>query len=126
LEQRNWIQLPARRCLPCSRMRHKQVLCLEHDTQPLLGVLADVVPLRVEELSAQPEGRPVFESLLHQYHYLSHTGTVGLYAPMRIMHSWRTPFHSRAHDTGAAPYKRPRVTLHNQRLSRKCSSSSSG
>ena len=78
LEQRNWIQLPARRCLPCSRRRHKQVLCLEHDTQPLLGVLADLVPLRVEELSEQPEGRPVFESLLHQYHYLSPTGTVGL------------------------------------------------
>jgi len=63
LEQRNWIQLPARRCRPCSRMRHKQVLCLDHDTQPIVGVLADLAPLRVEELTDQPEGRPLWPVL---------------------------------------------------------------
>jgi len=78
LEQRHWIQLPARRCLPGSRMRRKRLLCLEHDTQPILGLLSDLIPLRVEELSDQPEGRPLFESLLHQYHYLSHSSFVGL------------------------------------------------
>ena len=53
LEERGWVALPARRRLSPNRMRHKQIRRLPHPTDP------------------------VFDSLLHQYHYLGYTGPVG-------------------------------------------------
>jgi hypothetical protein len=77
LEQRGWVALPARRCLSPNRMRHKQIQCLPHATDPIGGSLSELQPLQIQELSQQPEAWPVFDSLLHQYHYLGYTSAVG-------------------------------------------------
>ncbi len=77
LEQRGLVALPARRCHSPNRMRHKQIRLLQHPTDPITGSLSGLQPLQIQELSQQPEARPVFDSLLHQYHYLGYTSAVG-------------------------------------------------
>jgi hypothetical protein len=77
LEERGWVGLPARRCLSPNRMRHKQIRLLQHLIDPITGSLSELQPLQIQELSRQPEAGPVFDSLLHQYHYLGYTGAVG-------------------------------------------------
>ena len=77
LEQRGLVVLPTRRRSSPNRMRHKQVRCLAHPTEPVCGPLSELVPLQFHECSQQPEELPVFESLLHQYHYLGYTSPVG-------------------------------------------------
>ena len=77
LEERGWVALPARRCLSPNRMRHKQIRRLPHPSDPIMGSLSELQPLQIQELSRQPEGGPVFDSLLHQYHYLGYTSAVG-------------------------------------------------
>lgn len=77
LEQRGWVALPARRRLSPNRMRHKQIRRLSHPTDPVAGRLSDLQPLQIQELSRQPEARPLFDWLLHQYHYLGYTSAVG-------------------------------------------------
>jgi hypothetical protein len=77
LEQQGLVVLPARRRPSPNRMRHKQVRCLNHRTEPVRDPLSALVPLQIHEVSQRPEELPVFESLLHQYHYLSYTSAVG-------------------------------------------------
>jgi hypothetical protein len=77
LEERGWVALPARRCPSPNRMRHKQIRPLQHPTDPITGSLSELQPLQIQELSRQPEAGPVFDSLLHQYHYLGYTSAVG-------------------------------------------------
>jgi hypothetical protein len=77
LEQRGLIALPARRRLSPNRMRHKQIRRLQHSTDPVCGPLSELQPLQIQELGQQPEAQPVFDSLLHQYHYLGYTSPVG-------------------------------------------------
>lgn len=69
--------LPARRRLSPNRMRHKQIRRLPHPTDPIVGCLSELQPLQIQELSGQPEARPLFDWLLHQYHYLGYTSAVG-------------------------------------------------
>jgi Domain of unknown function (DUF4338) len=78
LEERGWIQLPAKRRESPNRMRHKKVGWVEHERQPIVGSLDPLLPLDVRELSSWPEDTPLFECLLRQHHYLSHTSSVGL------------------------------------------------
>jgi hypothetical protein len=77
LEQRGWLVLPPRRRASPNRMVHKRVRCLAHRTDPVQEPLARLRPLRITEVSREPESLAVFESLLHQYHYLSYTSPVG-------------------------------------------------
>jgi hypothetical protein len=77
MEQRGWVALPARRRLSPNRMRHKQIRPLQHPTDPITGSLSELQPLQIQELSQQPEAQPVFDWLLHQYHYLGYTSAVG-------------------------------------------------
>jgi hypothetical protein len=77
LEQRGWVALPVRRRLSPNRMRHKQMRSLPHPTDPITGSLRELQPLQIQELSQQPEARPLFDWLLHQYHYLGYTSAVG-------------------------------------------------
>src|SRR5208337_1004833 len=77
LEERGWVALPARRCPSPNRMRHKQIRLLPHPTDLITGALRGLQPLQIQELSQQPEAQPVFDSLLHQYHYLGYTSAVG-------------------------------------------------
>jgi hypothetical protein len=78
LHARGWITLPAKRCDSPNRMRHKKVVAMVHATEPICGGLADVTPLDIRELHRSPEHLPLYDWLLHQYHYLSHTSPVGL------------------------------------------------
>jgi hypothetical protein len=78
LEQRGWITLPTKRRASPNRMRHKQVGWVDHGTEPIHGPLATLLPLEVQEVSQRPAERRLFECLLHRYHYLSHTSSVGL------------------------------------------------
>jgi hypothetical protein len=59
-------------------MRHKRVAEVDHATEPIGASLRQLLPLEVRELSRCPEDQPLFECLLHRYHYLSHTSAVGL------------------------------------------------
>jgi hypothetical protein len=77
LEERGWVGLPARRRLSPNRMRHKQIRLLQHLIDPITGSLSELQPLQIQELSRQPEAGPVFDWLLHRYHYLGYTGAVG-------------------------------------------------
>ncbi len=77
LEQRGWVALPARRRLSPNRMRHKQIRRLAHPADPIGGSLSDLQPLQIQELSRQSEARPLFDWLLHRYHYLGYTSAVG-------------------------------------------------
>lgn len=81
LEQRRWIQLPARRKIPNNRMRSKQIILPPaiESSESIAGSLSDLLPLILTEVSIgkQCAGRTLFEALLHQYHYLSHRGSVG-------------------------------------------------
>ena len=77
LAQRGWVTLPARRRPSPNRMRHKQIQKLAHPEDPIQGALRELQPLQFLELSQAPEVGPVFDSLLHQYHYLSYTSPVG-------------------------------------------------
>lgn len=78
LGERDWITLPAKRRASPNRMRHKRVCWVDHAREPITGSLAELIPLQVRELSQCPEDLPLFECLLQQQHYLSHTSSVGL------------------------------------------------
>ena len=78
LEARGYVVLPPKRRASPNRMRHKKVAPVEHPTEPIRGSLAQLRPLDVRELSEHPEDVPLFEWLLHQYHYLSYVSPVGL------------------------------------------------
>jgi hypothetical protein len=78
LHERGFISLPAKRCDSPNRMRHRKVAPVEHARDPISGPLAELMPLEIRELSQCSEGLTLFESLLHQHHYLSYTSAVGL------------------------------------------------
>jgi hypothetical protein len=78
LEARGLVQLPARRWASPNRMRRKRLARTAHTREPVVGRLADLQPLEVVELSQAPGELALFETLLHEYHYLGHTSTVGL------------------------------------------------
>jgi hypothetical protein len=78
LQARGLVVLPARRRAPSNRMRRTQLRPVAHPCEPIQCDLAALRPLVVQEVSQRPEEQALFEWLLHEYHYLSHTGTVGL------------------------------------------------
>lgn len=81
LQGKGWVQLPARRQVPSNRMRSKQItLPLPIDAPvAIAGPLSDLLPLTLSELSMEKDsaGRALFDSFLHNYHYLGHRGSVG-------------------------------------------------
>jgi hypothetical protein len=78
LEERGHVCLPPKRRPSPNRMLHKQLRPVVHASQPITDPLAQLRPLEVKELSQWPEGLPLYEWLLHQYHYLSYASAVGL------------------------------------------------
>lgn len=77
-EQRGWIQLPAKRMASPNRMRHKRVMEVEHDRDPIRGCLSEIGPVQVRELGKSPRELPLFEHLLAAHHYLGYRSAVGL------------------------------------------------
>jgi len=51
---------------------------VDHATEPIHASLSDLMPLEVQELSQPSSTRSLWEWLLHRYHYLSYTSSVGL------------------------------------------------
>src|SRR5271157_2551540 len=78
LQERGLLVLPPPRHVAFNRMRHRQVRAADHTREAIQGDLAALRPLAVRELSQWPAERPLYEWLLHEYHYLSYTGAVGL------------------------------------------------
>jgi hypothetical protein len=78
LHERGWICLPAKRRASPNRMRHRKVALIEHRSDPISEPLAELMPLEIRVLSQRSEDLALFESLLHQHHYLSYTSAVGL------------------------------------------------
>jgi hypothetical protein len=82
LEQRGWIELPARRQVPVNRMRHKQLpdAGLAAPQAPIRESLERLLPVGISECSGAdniPDQRALFDALLHEHHYLSHRSSVG-------------------------------------------------
>ena len=82
LEQRGWINLPARRRTPSNRMRHKRLpeLDLAAPQASVTEALRALLPLVINECSraeGAPGQRALFDALLHHHHYLSHRSSVG-------------------------------------------------
>jgi hypothetical protein len=78
LEARGHLCLPPKRRPSPNRMVHKQLQPVAHAHQPIHEPLAQLRPLEVQELRQCPEALPLYEWLLHQYHYLSYASPVGL------------------------------------------------
>jgi len=78
LEQRGHLTLPTRRCPSPNRMLHKQVRPVAHSREPIHDPWVQLTPVEVIELSQRPDQLPLYEWLLHEYHYLSYGSPVGL------------------------------------------------
>ena len=59
-------------------MVHKQVAPVDHLQDTISACLKDLLPLEIRELNQSAGDLPLFEWLLHRYHYLGHTSPVGL------------------------------------------------
>jgi hypothetical protein len=77
LDERGWIQLPARRWAPTNRMQARVIARRRWDTTPLQVTLAELGPLEIREVSGEAERRETLAAALAEFHYLGHTGTVG-------------------------------------------------
>ncbi len=77
LDQRGWIQLPARRWVPTNRMRARVIAPRFWDQRPLATSLAELGPLEVREVSGDVEGREMLAAALAEFHYLGYRGSVG-------------------------------------------------
>ena len=77
LGQRGLIELPARRQVPTNRMRCGAQPAIIEPAQPIVCALAELQPLRVEEVSGRPAERAWIRGALAQFHYLGFGGAVG-------------------------------------------------
>jgi hypothetical protein len=77
LEQRGLIELPPRRQVPTNRMRCGAQPAIIEPAQPIVCALAELQPLRVEEVSGRPAERAWIRGALAQFHYLGFGGAVG-------------------------------------------------
>ncbi|MGO8930361.1 MAG: hypothetical protein ACLQU3_26125 [Limisphaerales bacterium] len=78
LEQRGLVRLPPKRRASPNRMLHKRVRPVAHAREPIHDSLGQLTPVDVVELSQQPQELPLYEWLLHEYHYLGYASPVGL------------------------------------------------
>lgn len=77
LDQRGYIQLPARRRKPSNRMTQRKIENIEHDTTPIEGLLKHLQPLRIINVHNQRDHEALYNCLLSSYHYLSYRSSVG-------------------------------------------------
>jgi len=79
LAQRGLIQLPRRRQTPTNRMRCGTAPSLElpEPGPPITDALAQLAPLSLQEISAEPTARAWVKEALARFHYLGFGGAVG-------------------------------------------------
>jgi len=77
LQERGWIDLPARQRPSVNGLRNCRPVGVAHDASPWHSSLDALRPLRVERVtSGSPQGR-LFQCLLQRYHYLGQRNCVG-------------------------------------------------
>ena len=79
LAQRGLLALPERRQVPTNRMRCgvAPVLELPKPSPAISGALAQLAPLSLQEVSAEPASRAWVKETLARFHYLGFGGAVG-------------------------------------------------
>ncbi len=77
LHERRYIELPARRQLPTSRMAQRRIPDVAHDITPIHQSLQGLRPLKVIDVHRHKDDEPLFSCLLSRYHYLGYTSPVG-------------------------------------------------
>ena len=77
LHKREYIQLPARRQIPTSRMAKRRIPDVAHDTTPIHQSLQVLRPLKIIDIHHDKDDEPLFSCLLSRYHYLGYTSPVG-------------------------------------------------
>lgn len=79
LEQRGLLALPQRRQMPTHRMRcgTRPATELSPPGPPITGTLAQLEPLSLQEVSAEPAARAWVKETLARFHYLGFGGAVG-------------------------------------------------
>lgn len=79
LAQRGLIPLPERRQVPTNRMRcgAGPAVELPELSEPIAGALAQLGPLSLQEVSAEPAVRAWVKAALARFHYLGFGGAVG-------------------------------------------------
>jgi hypothetical protein len=77
LEQRGWIRLPPRRMASPNRHRLAAPAPLAWDPTPVRCALPDLGPLRISEVSRDPERRRLVRGALARFHYLGYRTAVG-------------------------------------------------
>jgi hypothetical protein len=70
LEARGQIQLPPRRTASVNHLRHRSLVPLAHDTDPIAGPLHALRPLQIQPLAEGSADARLFQFLLQRYHYL--------------------------------------------------------
>jgi len=77
LDARGLIQLPVRRRVPSNRMAVQQAPRQLWDSTPITGLLRDLEPITLREISTDSAVRIRFAAALAEFHYLGYRGTVG-------------------------------------------------
>jgi hypothetical protein len=77
LHQRELIALPPRQRASPNRMRHRRLECVALERSPVVGELGSLGALHLHEVSADPERRALWETLLAREHYLGYRSAVG-------------------------------------------------
>lgn len=77
LDAQGLITLPARRRVASNRMAPRAPQARAWDQTPVTGALADLGPLTVTEVSADPTARRACTAALATFHYLGYRGPVG-------------------------------------------------
>jgi hypothetical protein len=77
LEQRGFIELPARRGPSPNQFRNRRMPMVAPVGEPIHGNLRDLRPLAVNLVVPRSEDLRLFQGLLGRYHYLGHRNTVG-------------------------------------------------
>ena len=77
LHQKNHIVLPPPACKSPNRGGRRRIPDIPHDHNPIHGRLARLQPLRIVDARSNRAHEGLFNCLLHRYHYLGFTITVG-------------------------------------------------
>jgi len=76
LHRRGWIQLPPPLTIKNNRLRNEQLDKVNLDTAPIQNSLKSLQPISVQEVQDKKQ-QILFAHLLHCYHYLGYSGSVG-------------------------------------------------
>jgi hypothetical protein len=77
LQERGYVELPARRQTPTNRMRRQWIAASEWDRTSVRGTLGSVGRLTIREVSAEATARKQCAAALAEFHYLGWGGAVG-------------------------------------------------